>query len=175
RAADIGIELHRLRVEDALREIVFAVRAAFTDVIREQQERELSFFMKQRYDDTVKLALAKAAAGEISEIEGQKIELEGMKFKNALMDAETELDLARQPLAALMGLASAQELGGPAVVPPAPRAPLVLEPLVQRALQERPDLRAARKGQAFADAMIASAEREAVPGHSPGATCTPSG
>jgi cobalt-zinc-cadmium efflux system outer membrane protein len=175
RAADLGIELHRLRVEDALREIVYAVRAAFTDVIREQQERELSFFMKQRYDDTVKLALAKAAVGEISEIEGQKIELEGMKFKNALIDAETELDLARQRLAALMGLATAQELGGPAVVPPAPRGPLVLEPLVQRALQERPDLRAARKGQAFADAMIASAEREAFPDISLGAMYTHSG
>src|SRR5262249_42099429 len=155
--------LHRLRVEDALREIVFAVRSAFTDVVREQEERDLSLSMKARYDETVRLALAKAAAGEISEIEGQKIELEGMKYKNALIDAETELDLARQRVAALMGLPTVQALGGPVVASPVPRTPPALEPLVARAMQERPDLRAARKGQAFADAMIASAEREALP------------
>src|SRR5438094_349760 len=35
RAADIGVEHRRLLVEDALREIVYAVRGAFADVVRE--------------------------------------------------------------------------------------------------------------------------------------------
>src|SRR5262249_18049159 len=153
----------------------YAVRAAFTDVVREQQERELSFFMKQRYDDTVKLAQAKATHGEISEVEGQKIELEGLKCQNVLIDAETELDLARQRLAALMGLPSAADAGGPAVSLPPPRAPLPVEALVSRALQERPDLRAARKGQIFADAMVAAAQREGYPDISLGAMYTHSG
>jgi cobalt-zinc-cadmium efflux system outer membrane protein len=74
-----------------------------------------------------------------------------------------------------MGLPSPQALGGPAMAPAPPRAPLPLEPLVARALQERPDLRAARKGQAFSDAMIASAEREAFPDISLGAIYTHSG
>ena len=175
RAADLGIDMHRLRVEDALREIVFAVRAAFTDVVREQQERELSFFMKSRYDETVRLAQAKARAGDISIIEGQKFELEGLRYGNVLIDAETELELARQRLAALMGLPSSADLGGPVISPPPPRAPLPAEALVGRALQERPDLRAARKGQVFADAMLASAEREGFPDISLGAIYTHSG
>jgi outer membrane protein, heavy metal efflux system len=175
KAADLGIELRRLRVEDALREIVFAVRAAFTDLVREQQERELSFFMKTRYDETVRLAQAKMRAGDISEVEGQKFELEGLRYRNALIEAETELELARQRLAALMGLPSVADIGGVAVSPLPPRAPLPADALVARALQERPDLRAARKGQVFADAMLASAEREGFPDISLGAMYTHSG
>jgi outer membrane protein, heavy metal efflux system len=175
KAADLGVEQRRLRVEDAMREIAYAVRSAFSDLVREQLELELAVTMKARYDETVKLSRARVSAGETSEFEGQKIELEGMKYGNLVIDAQMQLDLARQGLAQLMGLRAASDLPGAAVAPPPPRAPVVVEPLVARALQDRPDLRAARKGKVFSDAMIAAAEREAYPDISLGLTFTHSG
>jgi outer membrane protein, heavy metal efflux system len=175
KAADLGVEQRRLRTMDAMREIAYAVRSAFSDVVREQQELELATTMKSHYDETVKLSRARVSAGESSEFEGQKIELEGMKYGNLVIDAQMQLDLARQALAQLMGLATIEDLPGGAVAPPAPRTPVAVEPLVARALEERPDLRAARKGKVFAEAMIASAEREAYPDIALGVTFTHSG
>jgi len=172
KMADLGVELRRLRVEDAMREIALAVRAAFTDLVREQEEHELSVTMKSRYDETVRISRARVKGGEISEFEGQKIELEGMKYQNALIDADLELDLARQHLAAIMGLPSIAELGGNATAAPVPRTPFNVEPLIANALEHRPDLRAARRGHAFADALLSSAKREAYPDISVGATYT---
>jgi cobalt-zinc-cadmium efflux system outer membrane protein len=175
KVADLGIDQRRLVVEDALREIVYAVRGAFTDVLREQAEHELSAEMKKRYDETVRLSRARANAGEISEAELRKIELEGMKYDNALVDSQLELDLARERLSALLGLASAAQLDGPAVTQEAPRVPPVLGPLATKALQSRPDLLAARKGVVLADAQISAAQHEAYPDIAVGVSYTHSG
>ncbi len=163
RAADLGIEWRRLRVDDALREIIYAVRASFAEVEREQAEVLLAQTISARYEETVRLSRARNKAGEISDIDFQKIELEGLKYQNAVIDGEAELDLARQKLAAVLGLPSAQELPGRAFTPVTPRTAPQLEPLVKRALEERPDLRAARKGVELTDAAIAAARREAYP------------
>ena len=163
KTADLGIEWRRLRVEDALREIIYDVRASFADLEREQAEAELARTISARYDETVRLSRARNRAGEISDIELQKIELEGLKYKNAVFDAESELDLSRQKLAALLAFGSERELPGRAATPLAPRTPPQLDALVKRALETRPDLRAARKGVALYDSAIATAKREAYP------------
>lgn len=162
-AANAGIEWRKLRVEDALREIVFAVRGSFLDLVREQEESELARTMSARYAETVRLAKSRVAAGEISPSEGGKIELESLKYTNALIDAEMELDIARDRLARLMGLPSRSDLPGKAVIASSTRTPPALQPLVQKALENRPDLRAARKGRSWADAMLTSSKREGFP------------
>lgn len=163
RAADLGIEQRRLRVEDALREIVFAVRLAYLDLAREQEEDEIVRTMNGRYAETVRLARARVAAGEISPADGQKFELEGLKYQNALIEADLELDLARERLAALLALPSRAQLPGKAFTPASQRTPPALAPLVARGLANRPDLLAAKKGRAWADASLASQRREAFP------------
>ncbi len=170
--AELGIEYRRLRVEDALREIVFVVRGAFLDLVREQFEYQLNRDMKLRHDETLRLSRARVQAGEISPSEGQKIELEGLKYQNNLIDSELELDLARQHLAALLGLPAASDLPGPAMIADPPRQSPALAPLVQHALEGRPDLRAAKKGELVADAMISAARREGYPDISVGLTYT---
>lgn len=174
-AADKGIEHRRLVVEDAIREIAYAVRAAFVDLVREQLENDLAHTMKARYDDTIRISGARFRAGEISEAELRKIELEGMKYQNAVVDADTELDLSRQRLATLCGLGSAAELPGQAVMPNETRTPPSLAMLTARALQDRPDLRAAAQGRELADATLAAARREAYPDISLGVAVTHSG
>ena len=88
-----GVEHRRLLVEDALREIVYAVRSAFADVLREQSERELARDVADRYAETVRLSQARFRAGDISEADLRKIELEAHRYQNDVIDAEMQLDL----------------------------------------------------------------------------------
>lgn len=172
RASERGIEHRRLVVEDALREIAYAVRAAFADLAREQLENDLARTMKSRYDETIRVSGARFRAGEISEAEFRKIELEGFRYQNNVIDADTELDLSRQRLAALLGLGSPSELPGPAVMPNDSRTAPVLGVLVTHALQDRPDLRAATQGRELAGAVLESAKRDAYPDISLGVAFT---
>ncbi|HVR64987.1 MAG TPA: TolC family protein, partial [Polyangia bacterium] len=170
-AADRGVERRRWLVEDALREIVYAVRSAFADVVREQAERGLAHEVVARYDQTVRISQARFRAGDISEAELRKIELEGLRYQNAEIDADLELDLARQHLAGLMGLPSAASL--PAELPAWDwRRTFDLGALTTVALSERPDLRAARAARELGEAALASARREAFPDISLGANYT---
>jgi cobalt-zinc-cadmium efflux system outer membrane protein len=163
RAADRGLEQRRFAVEDALREIAFAVRSAFADVVREQSERQLAYDIRDRYAETVRLSRARFSAGEISESEFRKIELEGLKYQTAVITADTEYDVARQKLAALLALASAADLPQPLADEPSSDSVAPEKALVARALEKRPDVRAAERARALAEATLGSARRDALP------------
>jgi cobalt-zinc-cadmium efflux system outer membrane protein len=165
RAADKGVEHRRLLTADALREIVYAVRSAFADTVREQEERQLAHEFADRYAQTIKISQARFKAGDISEAELRKIELEGLRYQNAVIDADMELDVARGKLAALLGLASVSQLPALRADPTdaASRPAFEIGTLTSRALERRPDLRAAGAARVQADAQLASAEREVFP------------
>jgi cobalt-zinc-cadmium efflux system outer membrane protein len=161
-AAEHGVEHRRLLTEDALREIVYSVRSAFADVTREQDEDKLAHEVAARYADTIRLSQARYRAGDISEADLRKIELEGLKYQNDVIDADMELDLARGKLAALLALPSMNALPGPAVEPER-RAAFDLGALEAQALEHRPDLRAAGAARVMAEAEITAARREVFP------------
>jgi cobalt-zinc-cadmium efflux system outer membrane protein len=170
-AADRNVERRRLQVEDALREIAFAVRSAFAEVVREQSERRLAHEVVARYDQTVRISQSRFKAGDISEAELRKIELEGLRYQNAVIDADMELDLTRQRLAALMGLGSAATL--PAELQPWDlRQKFDLPALTTTAMEQRPDVRAARLSRGVGEALLSAARREAYPDISVGANYT---
>jgi cobalt-zinc-cadmium efflux system outer membrane protein len=171
RVAEEGVTRRRLLTEDALREIVYAVRSAFADLGREQGERELARDMASRYSETVRLSQSRYRAGDISEADLRKIELEGTKYQNAVIDAETEWMVSRGKLAALMGLPSVRELPE-RVVEPEARPTWDAARLVADALEHRPDLRAAGASRVVAEAEVAAAHREVYPDFEIGAAYT---
>jgi len=163
KAADEGIQYHRLLLEDVLREVTHAVRSAFADVLRERAQLDFTHEVAARYSDTVRLSRSRFEAGEISESELRKIELEGLKYQNGLVDAQLEYDLARQQLAALLALSS--EAGLPATLtkpPVAPQTRTVAE-LTQQALRSRPDYLAVAQSRRLAQATVSAAHREVYP------------
>lgn len=161
RAADEAIRYRRYEVEDAIREIVYDVRSAFADVVREQSERDLSLETRDRYAETVRLSRARFSAGEISDAELRKIELEGLKYENDVIDAGLEFELAKEKLAALIGIGT--DLPYSAAFP-LPRDFVVSIPaLTSDAFQRRPDLLATRAAARVAEATLGSARREAYP------------
>ncbi len=74
RTADRSIELTKFKVQDALREIVYNVRSAFTEFQREKSERDLSRETRARYDETVRISRARFSSGDISEADFAAIE-----------------------------------------------------------------------------------------------------
>jgi cobalt-zinc-cadmium efflux system outer membrane protein len=162
RAANKGIDFQKIVVEDALREVSYAVRSAFADVVREQWELQLARDTRARYDETIRLSRARFSAGDISEAELRKIELEGLRYQNDVIDGEMELDLARLKLAVLMGVRPT-DMPPSVAEPTEKREPLALEPLVERAMRDRPDVRAVRAAEDKANAEISKEKREAFP------------
>jgi outer membrane protein, heavy metal efflux system len=172
--ADEGVTRRRLLTEDALREIAYAVRSAFADASREQSERDLAREVAARYADTVRLSQSRFRAGDISEAELRKIELEGLRYGNAVVDAEMEWEVSRQKLAALMGLSSSREI--PERVTDGEARPVFdAARLAADALERRPDLRAAGASRKVAEAEVAAARREAYPDFEVGASYNHSG
>jgi outer membrane protein, heavy metal efflux system len=171
RAANRGVEHRRLLTADALREIVYAVRSAFADVAREQSERALAHEVAGRYAETIRISQARFRAGDISEAELRKIELEGMRYQADVIEADMELDVARQKLAAVMGLPSPSGL--PETVKDEEAHPVFdLARLQAEALEHRPDVRAAGAARLLAEAQVGAAEREVYPDISLGAAYT---
>ncbi len=162
RAADRGVDYQKIVVEDALREVTYSVRSAFVDVVKEQWELQLARDTRARYDETIRLSRSRYAAGDISEAELRKIELEGLRYQNDVIDGEMELDLARQKLAVLMAV-STSALPASVQEPLERRLTLELQPLVDRALRDRPDVRAVQAANKRAQADISSAKREGLP------------
>jgi len=174
RAAERGVERRKLLTEDALREIVYVVRSGFAEVVREQSERQLAHDVADRYAQTIKISQSRFKAGDISEAELRKIEIEGLRYQNEVIQADMELDVVRGKLAALLGLAGAGELPASLVEPvdAAARPTFDLPRLTARALERRPDLRAAGAAKVQAQAQVASAERDALPDITVGAAYT---
>ena len=163
-AADAGLQVAHLQVQDAVREVSFAVRSAFATVLREQWESALAAEARQRYDETVNLSRKRHDAGEISEAELRKIELEKLKYVNGAINADHELAVARGRLATLLAYDSASAL--PAKLqepPPLPRTAANLGQLQSQALQQRPDILAAQAQVQQAGLVLQSEERDAFP------------
>ena len=80
RAANEGVAHRRILVEDALRDIVFGVRSAFAEVVREQSERQLAHDFADRYSQTIRISQARFKAGDISEAELRKIRARGAEI-----------------------------------------------------------------------------------------------
>ena len=171
-AAEQGLKYKRLLLEDVLREVAYAVRSAFADVIRQRSELEFSIEVRDRYNETVRLSRARFSAGEISEAEFRKIELEGLKYQNAVIDNQTQRDLAVQSLAAVMGYARVDEIPdifGDAEISRLERS---TDDLSEEAIRTRPDMRALIEGKRYASTVLSSAQREAYPDLTLGVTYT---
>ncbi len=172
RAADRGVEQRRLNVEDALREIVYAVRSAYADLTREQLGRQLAREIADRYGETVRVSRGRFRAGDISEAELRRVELEGLRYTNAVIDGDLQLDLAREKLARLMGLASGSQLPPQVADVPDARRAYAVPALMSLALEHRPDVRAANAAHLTAEAQLEAAKRDAYPDLTLGAAYT---
>jgi cobalt-zinc-cadmium efflux system outer membrane protein len=147
---------------DARRTALFELRTAFWSAVRARARRLLAEQVTGRSAETLRISRARLDAEDISRADFEKVELEAMKQQNDLADA---VAIERSAVAGLLALV------GPTAPPDVEvRGDLTLRPppldearLVERAAEERADVRASRALAEAASAAVRLAEAQAIP------------
>lgn len=146
RVAQQHGETARALVEDAMREVAYLTRSRFAEVLREQAELALMEETRRGYTQTVALMRRREAAGDIARTDLDKVELEALRYTQLLLHAQRELADARAALAQVLAFGDAAALPAHLDAPTMPNGEAHApdgDALLERALAQRPDVRAA--------------------------------
>jgi len=146
---------------DLDRQLAFAVRTGFVDLLLSDERVRLARQTLDEYAETVRVSEARARAGEISPAELDKIQLEQRTVEHDLADATLAHRQAVAALLPLIGATGGDLTASGDVV--APAVPDDVEDLVAGALNRRPDLVAARHAAEAAEAALRQARAERWP------------
>jgi len=148
-------------VEDTRRQVVLQVKKAFTDALVARATLALAEENLKTVDEVERLQRFRAERGDISELELLRLQLQRLAFERDAADARQAGEVARIALRAAIGTTTVPDtveiVGELAVREVAADAAA----LRQRALQARPDLRAAAAGEAKARADVSLARANA--------------
>ena len=131
---------------DALRTQLAALRGAYYDLKQAEEKVQILAETAQLFGRTLAAAQARLKAGDLAAADVAKVQVDYERAQNDARAAQSDLSRSRLALAYLVGEArGADELRAsdawPAIEKPAPD---VLERALQRAVEERPDVVAAR-------------------------------
>lgn len=146
---------------DLDRQLAYAVRTAFVDLLLSDERVRLAHQTFDEYRETVRVSEARARAGEISPAELDKIRLEQRTVEHDVADAELA---HRQAVATLLPLIG--ETGGDVTASgdvATPAVPGDVDGLIAGALERRPDLQAATHAAEAAEAALRQARAERWP------------
>ncbi len=166
--AQKSISVAELSFLDSLRLTVLAVRNAFVDVLAARDNLALARENLKTFEQIVSINEARLKAGDLAEVELARSRVAATSHANAVLRAELELSKAQSSLAALLGRPPGMELGPVEGEIEKRRPETSLEKLIERALDERPDLRALKMEQAQAAAETKLQMLEARPDYSLG-------
>jgi len=161
-AADLNVAAEQARVAQALSQRRLQVRQAFATLLSRQQQRSViqdSLADLQRVQDVVR---GRAEAGERSDYDVARIEIETERVRVEMMNAEADVDDAAGQMATLLGFPgwSPRATG---TLDPSADVPTDVEALWATAQQRRPSLVAIRQQQAAARGGLFLAQRERLP------------
>lgn len=163
RAAEAGIEVARLELQDRLRQLELEVRRAYFQAVLAKADLEVARATLEEIDRVIALNRARLAQGEISGAEVRRLQVERLRFADDLFAGELGF---RNATSALLGLLNAPDLGQPIdvvepLVPPmgtrsasaVAQRQAAFQPasLSDQALTRRPDVLAARRDVQRAD------------------------
>ncbi|MEG9436540.1 TolC family protein [Edaphobacter sp. HDX4] len=137
---------------DQQRQLVLAVRQAFTTMLLAKASRAIAEENLNDYRKTVDLSRARLDAGDITQTDFDRIDLQQAQFESDLDTANLSLQQASAQLQLLFGVdrpASSMDVVG--TLDP-PQIPLTLTEAEEKALAARPDFLAARQALTAAEA-----------------------
>ena len=146
---------------DLDRQLAFAVRTAFVDLLLSDERVRLAHQTLDEYRETVRVSEARARAGEISPAELDKIRLEQRTVEHDVADAELAHRQAVATLLPLIGETAGDVTASGDVATPA--VPEDVDGLIAGALVRRPDLQAAAHAADAAEAALRQARAERWP------------
>jgi cobalt-zinc-cadmium efflux system outer membrane protein len=154
----IGAAAERADLE---RQLAFEVRSRFVSLLEATERLHLASENLDRYRETIRVSAARAREGDISPAELDKVRLEERSFAHEVDDAALDRREASAALLPLLGspAADVEAVGTLAI----PTVPSDVDALVAQALARRPDVKAAERERAAAEASLRLARREPLP------------
>lgn len=168
RVASAAVAAAQLSRADAERTLVFQVKQLYAQVALGQRLVDFSREVQESAAKTLDLNRVRYRAGAISEAIVARVEVDKLTADQNHDSASQALRQAQVGLAFLLGLRRAVPsflVGAEPLRYAAPAAPLAeeSEALLRRAIESRPDLRAAAVQQSRAESAVALAQRLNVP------------
>ncbi len=145
RAASRGLEAARADAEDVMRQVTFAVRHTFYDVLLAEQQRGLASERRDIFRQLLAADSVRLRSGDIPPRDLAKVDLELARAEADLLRADAQVHVVRLALQLLMGVAapdSAFTVTGPLAYQP---VGIPADSLSTLAATFRPDVRAARE------------------------------
>jgi len=163
RAAGRGAEAARSDVADVVRQVSFAVRQAFYDLMLAERQRELASERREIFRQLLTADSARLRSGDIAQRDVTRAEVEYARAEADLLRADAQLHAARLTLQLLMGVAAPDT--GFAVTGELAYRPVAIpvESLSAVAASLRPDVRAAQERVAQSEALSTLAGRLWIP------------
>jgi len=163
RAAGRGADAARSDVADVVRQVSFAVRQAFYDLMLAERQRELASERREIFRQLLTADSARLRSGDIAPRDVTRAEVEYARAEADLLRADAQLHAARLTLQLLMGVAAPDT--GFAVTGELAYRPVAIpvESLSAVAASLRPDVRAAQQRVAQSEALSTLAGRLWIP------------
>jgi len=163
RAAGRGADAARSDVADVVRQVSFAVRQAFYDLMLAERQRELASERREIFRQLLTADSARLRSGDIAQRDVTRAEVEYARAEADLLRADAQLHAARLTLQLLMGVAAPDT--GFAVTGELAYRPVAIpvESLSAVAASLRPDVRAAQQRVAQSEALSTLAGRLWIP------------
>src|SRR5438876_564981 len=151
--------------EDLQRTLLFTARTAFVSTLQAKALVELTQANLQSYDNVISVNRSRFLAGDISELDFQRVELQRVQFESDLATARVNLRTAKIQLLALLNDRTPVDDFDVAGDFEYKESIILLPELRQTALANRPDLRSAQTAieKARADHRLAIANGAADP------------
>lgn len=147
-AAEYARAAAECRLQDAVRRLALETQQAFVELQAARESLTLARANQRTFEELVAVNAARVRAGDLAPIELVRTRVSAVQLTQAVTQAEARWRVAQNRLQTLMGRAEAldvfEAVGEMRRDPPPPS----LSPLLAKALDQRPDLRALRADQA---------------------------
>ncbi len=165
-SSELATEAVNFDVQDVVRVLTNAVRRSFYNLILAQKAIKVASDNLEHYREILRVNEIRLKVGDVSAIDFIRIEVESLKAQGDQDQARTALDQARAELLLLLGWPeNSLEISAVETWPEAaPEIALARQDqLIGRALERRPDMRAARTRIAQASTTLTLARRQVIP------------
>ncbi len=147
---------------DKVREIIKQVKQAYADMFFAYKAIEVNQKNSDILSQMIKVSEGKYQTGKATLAEVLKIKVESAKLNNDLLASQNQKQIAQAKLDSLLNRKTADELGQP-VYADEPNFPYQEESLLKLALEQRPELNAARSGIHQGELNLSLTKREYLP------------
>ncbi len=163
KAAAAQVEMEQFILVDAQRLLKLETQRTFIECYYAARRYEAGQKAAAVFDQAAKAGRDRLAEGDMSGYEQQRIAVEQQRYQTAAVELQAEFAAGQRRLAFLLDPAHSETALQPVVDFQAPAAEVSFEKLLAHALQNRPDLQAARAALRGRQALQHAAKRQQLP------------